>query len=66
MDYTAGESVCGAYGGGGGGDSDECVFGGEGMGGTIRIEGAQLEMAVPQRETAGPSLRSPQGSGQAG
>jgi hypothetical protein len=28
MDDTAGESVCGAYGGGGAGDADECVFGG--------------------------------------
>lgn len=48
-----GKSSCGAYCGGGAGDSDECVFNGSGWGWVD----AQPEMAVPQRKVSRDSPR---------
>ena len=49
--HAWGRSVCGACGGGGAGDADECVFGGRGWGGAIRIKGAQSRIVVAQERS---------------
>jgi hypothetical protein len=56
METGGGESVCGAYGGGGAGDSYECVFG-AGAGDDNRLARVVRETGVTaEGETAGPSL----------
>ena len=50
MDDTAGESVCGAY---GGDDSDECVFGGRGWGGAGVQTGQLRSFGYPGRIASG-------------